>query len=107
MRYRPLGRTGLEVSPLGFGAAPLGAVYGTFAEQDGIDIALQYSVTTGMSATTVVGSAVPVEVPRIVRWIEESIDEVLLTEVERWLAPVPDQGWVDGRPENEKPGGQP
>jgi L-fuconolactonase len=36
VRYRPLGRTGLEVSPLGFGAAPLGAVYGTFAEQDGI-----------------------------------------------------------------------
>jgi L-galactose dehydrogenase len=37
MRRRPLGRTGLEVSELGFGASPLGAVYGAFAEQDGID----------------------------------------------------------------------
>ncbi|GAA0357990.1 aldo/keto reductase [Actinoallomurus spadix] len=37
MRSRPLGRTGLEVSELGFGASPLGAVYGAFAEQDGID----------------------------------------------------------------------
>ncbi|MFE2722597.1 aldo/keto reductase [Kitasatospora sp. NPDC059327] len=37
MRYRPLGRTGLIVSELGFGASPLGSVFGAFAEQDGID----------------------------------------------------------------------
>jgi L-galactose dehydrogenase len=37
MRLRPLGRTGLEVSELGFGASPLGAVFGAFAEQDGIN----------------------------------------------------------------------
>ena len=28
MEYRPLGRTGLTVSVLGYGASPLGGVYG-------------------------------------------------------------------------------
>ncbi len=37
MKQLQLGRTSLEVSELGFGASPLGAVYGAFAEQDGID----------------------------------------------------------------------
>ncbi|WP_432093423.1 aldo/keto reductase [Streptomyces sp. bgisy100] len=37
MRYNRLGRTALTVSELSFGAAPLGSVYGAFAEQDGID----------------------------------------------------------------------
>lgn len=37
MKRRALGATGLEVSESGFGASPLGAVYGTFAEPDGID----------------------------------------------------------------------
>ncbi|MBS2965888.1 aldo/keto reductase [Actinocrinis puniceicyclus] len=37
MKRRKLGRTGLEVSELGFGASPLGAVYGPFAQRDGIE----------------------------------------------------------------------
>jgi L-galactose dehydrogenase len=37
MKRRALGATGLEVSELGFGASPLGSVYGAFAEPDGID----------------------------------------------------------------------
>lgn len=37
MRYWPLGTTGFEVSELGFGASPLGSVYGAFAQQEGID----------------------------------------------------------------------
>ncbi|WFE36170.1 aldo/keto reductase [Micromonospora sp. WMMD975] len=36
MRYRPLGRTGLDVSMLGYGASPLGGVYGRIDERDGI-----------------------------------------------------------------------
>jgi aryl-alcohol dehydrogenase-like predicted oxidoreductase len=36
VRYRRLGPAGPEVSELGFGASPLGGIYGTFAEQDGI-----------------------------------------------------------------------
>ncbi len=36
MRYRRLVPGGPEVSELGFGASPLGGIYGTFAERDGI-----------------------------------------------------------------------
>lgn len=36
MRYRTLGKTGLQVSALGFGASPLGGVFGEFVEEDGI-----------------------------------------------------------------------
>jgi len=34
MRYRPLGKTGLQVSIIGFGAAPLGGIYGPFTETE-------------------------------------------------------------------------
>lgn len=40
MRYRILGRCGPLISELGFGASPLGRMYGTFAEQDGIGAVL-------------------------------------------------------------------
>ena len=36
MKRRMLGATGLEVSELGYGASPLGSVYGVFREGDGI-----------------------------------------------------------------------
>ncbi len=36
MEYRPLGRTGLTVSMLGYGASPLGGVYAPIDEQAGI-----------------------------------------------------------------------
>jgi L-galactose dehydrogenase len=36
MRFRTLGSSGPAISELGFGASPLGGIYGTFAEQDGI-----------------------------------------------------------------------
>jgi L-galactose dehydrogenase len=36
MRYRPLGKTGLQVSILGFGASPLGGVFGAIDEAEGI-----------------------------------------------------------------------
>lgn len=48
MKRLRLGRTDLEVSELGFGASPLGSVYGAFAEQDGIDAvhtALELGIT--------------------------------------------------------------
>ncbi|XP_031481806.1 L-galactose dehydrogenase [Nymphaea colorata] len=37
LELRPLGQTGLMVSALGFGASPLGGVFGTVSEQDAID----------------------------------------------------------------------
>ena len=36
MEYRPLGQTGLQVSVLGYGAAPLGGVFGDISEAEGI-----------------------------------------------------------------------
>jgi L-galactose dehydrogenase len=36
MKYRPLGSTGLEVSALGFGASPLGDVYGRVSAHDSV-----------------------------------------------------------------------
>ena len=35
MRFRPLGRTGLEVSILGFGASPLGEEFGRIDASEG------------------------------------------------------------------------
>jgi L-galactose dehydrogenase len=36
VQYRPLGKTGLEVSALGFGASPLGGSFGPIDEEEGI-----------------------------------------------------------------------
>src|SRR5712691_1255098 len=36
MEYRPLGKTGLQVSTLGFGASPLGSVFRPIDEVEGI-----------------------------------------------------------------------
>jgi L-galactose dehydrogenase len=69
-------------------------------------IALQFSVSTGGVASTVVGAADPQIVRRTVSWIAEAPDEELLHEVERCLAPVRDQGWASGRPANQQPEGQ-
>lgn len=68
MRYRRLVPGGPEVSELGFGASPLGGIYGIFAERDGIaavhaaldaginvlDVAPYYGLT---AAETVLGKA--------------------------------------------------
>ncbi len=74
MKYRVLGKTGLEVSVLGFGASPLGGVFGAVDEQQGvravhtavdlgvnfIDVAPYYGLTR---AEAVLGSALK-EIPR-------------------------------------------
>ncbi|MGH3417048.1 MAG: aldo/keto reductase [Actinocrinis sp.] len=86
MQRHALGTTELEVSELGFGASPLGGVFGTFAEQDGIDAvhtALELGVTFfdvspfyGLTrAETVLGKAL--------RGIERS-SYVLATKVGRY-----------------------
>lgn len=68
MRKHPLGSTGTKVSEIGFGASPLGAVYGVFSEADGITTvrtALDLGITFfdvapyygAMRAETVLGKA--------------------------------------------------
>jgi L-galactose dehydrogenase len=66
-------------------------------------LALQFSVATGTSTATVVGSANAAEVRRNAAWISEPLDEDLLREVDATIFPVRDQGWVNGRPENQDP----
>jgi L-galactose dehydrogenase len=74
MEYRVLGKTGLKVSALGFGASPLGGVFGSIDESDGIravhtaiefginylDVSPAYGVT---KAEVVLGKALK-EIPR-------------------------------------------
>lgn len=48
MKYRPLGKTGLDVSVLGFGASPLGNVFDTCDEQEGIKT-VHYAIDHGVN----------------------------------------------------------
>jgi L-galactose dehydrogenase len=70
-------------------------------------LALQFSVTTSPCVTTVVGSSRAANIRRDAAWLSEPIDVGLLGKVEAVLAPVRDVGWLNGRPENQDPGGPP
>ena len=51
-------------------------------------------------ATTLVGTASPENLQRNVRWLDEPLDETLLSEVAAVLAPVHNMTWPSGRREN-------
>jgi L-galactose dehydrogenase len=125
-RFAGYGATVLNAAPLAMGALTSGgpppwhpapaavldacAAAAELCRSRGEDIArlaVQFSVTTGGFATTIVGAAQAEEVRRTLRWIREPLDEDLLHDVEHCLAPVRDRGWTSGRPENQHPGGQP
>ena len=63
-------------------------------------LAIQFSLAHPDFATTFVGSANPAEVENNVRWAEEPLDIELLNKVEKILAPIHNQTWASGRPEN-------
>jgi L-galactose dehydrogenase len=65
-------------------------------------VALRFAVATGGFASTVVGTSNAAEMRRTVRWIDEPLDEELLRDVEECLAPVRDEGWANGLPENRR-----
>jgi L-galactose dehydrogenase len=74
--------------------------------QRGSDIsklALQFSLDRTDIASTLVGSADPVNMERNIAWAAEPIDVELLAEVTSVLAPVRDVFWPSGRPENADP----
>ncbi len=48
MEYRELGRTGLKVSPLSFGGAPLGGMYGTIEEPEAI-ASVRHAIDAGIN----------------------------------------------------------
>lgn len=69
----------------------------------GVDIAqlaLQFSVSNPDMTTCVTGSANPDRVAQWAKWIEEPLDQQLLTEVQEILKPIHNWFYIEGRPEN-------
>jgi L-galactose dehydrogenase len=74
-----------------------------FCREQGVDIAalaLQFSVANPDIPTTLVGTANPAHIEEDVRCIEKPLDEALLAEVMAILAPIHNETWPSGRPEN-------
>ena len=72
-------------------------------DDNGVDIAqlaLQYSLSHPEIATTVAGSANPVNIRKWADWMNAPIDQGLLDEVLALFAPVKNIGHVEGLPEN-------
>lgn len=63
-------------------------------------LALQFAVANPAIHTTLVGTASVENITANVRWIEEPLDLSLLAEVLAILAPIHNQTWASGRPEN-------
>lgn len=63
-------------------------------------LAIQFAVANPDFATTLVGSTSPEQVTNNIQWAEEPIDQELLAGVAEILAPVHNQTWPSGRPEN-------
>ena len=69
----------------------------------GVDIAqlaVQFSCAHSDIATCVVGSARVEEIEKLARWVEEPMDEALLEEVLKILAPIHNWHHIEGLPEN-------
>ena len=69
----------------------------------GVDIAqlaLQFSVANEDLATCITGSANPQRVREWAEWIEQPLDQELLTEVLDILRPIHNWHYIEGRPEN-------
>jgi L-galactose dehydrogenase len=63
-------------------------------------LAIQFSIQNPAIATTLIGTAIPAEMERNLRWANEPIDEELLLAVQQRLAPVKNVVWTTGRAEN-------
>ena len=71
--------------------------------KQGVDIAklaVQFSCTHPDIATTVAGSANPVNIRNWAQWLAEPLDQQLLRDVEAIFAPVKNLGHAEGLPEN-------
>lgn len=63
-------------------------------------LAIQYAVANPDFATTIVGSTSPGQVADNRKWADEPLDQELLSDVLNLLAPIHNQTWLSGRPEN-------
>ena len=63
-------------------------------------LAVQFAASHPAVATTLVGANRAAEMEQNVAWCTEPIDQQLLADVQAVLAPVRDQTWPSGRPEN-------
>lgn len=73
-------------------------------ESRGVDVtalALRFCVEYPYAASTLVGMSSREQVERNLRAVESPIDEVLLAEIRRMVAPVKDESWPSGRKEND------
>lgn len=69
----------------------------------GVDIAqlaLQFSIANPDMTTCVTGSANPGRIAQWAEWIQQPIDEQLLSEVQEIMLPIHNWFYIEGRPEN-------
>lgn len=67
------------------------------------DVALKYAVGHPVIATTIVGMSEQKQVEQNLRALQISIPEELLQRIETLVAPVKNQMWFEGKPENNIP----
>ena len=75
----------------------------TFCREQGQDIsklALQFAIANPAVQTTLVGMADLAVLQKNIDYIETPLDQSLLIEVQKILAPIKNQTWPSGRPEN-------
>ena len=74
-----------------------------YCQEKGVDIAklaMQFALANPDIHTTLVGTANPDNIRKNVAWLEEPLDETLLSEVQAILKPIQNKSWTVGRPEN-------
>ena len=76
-------------------------------QANGVDIAqlaLQFSVANSDMTTCVTGSANPKRIAQWAEWLQQPIDEQLLSDVQKILEPIHNWTYVEGRPANNDEG---
>jgi L-galactose dehydrogenase len=63
-------------------------------------LALQFSVANPRIATCITGSADPRRIEQWVQWVEQPLDQQLLSDVLEFLKPIHNWHHIEGRPEN-------
>ena len=74
-----------------------------WCKEKGVDIAqlaMQFALANPDLHTTLSGTANPDNLKKNVMWIEQPVDQQLLSEVLEILKPIHNQTWPSGRPEN-------